>query len=132
MLQSWLQIAVTLLIALAVSIPVGRYLSRVVTDGKTFLDPVLDPVDDVCTVHMLMTNLVMAVMIYLVLVFQDYLLFNPLGFPGVDPLLAFNTAVSFITNTDWQAYSGEKYQGGPCGVVRSMTDAMSASRSMIV
>jgi potassium-transporting ATPase potassium-binding subunit len=125
MLQSWLQIAVTLLIALAVSIPVGRYLSRVVTDGKTFLDPVLDPVDhviylligqEVCrqsmtwkvyTVHMLMTNLVMAVIIYLVLVFQGYLPLNPLGLPGMDPLLAFNTTVSFITNTDWQAYSGE-------------------------
>jgi potassium-transporting ATPase potassium-binding subunit len=125
MLQSSLQIAVTILIALAISVPVGRYLSRVVTDGKTLLDPVLDPVDQfvylligqeacrqsmtwkVYTVHMLMTNLVMAVIIYLVLVFQGYLPLNPLGFPGMDPLLAFNTTVSFITNTDWQAYSGE-------------------------
>jgi potassium-transporting ATPase potassium-binding subunit len=125
MLQSWLQIVVTLLIALAISVPVGRYLSRAVTDGKTLLDPVLDPVDhliylligqEVCrqsmtwkvyTFHMLMTNLVMAVIIYLVLVFQGYLPLNPLGFPGMDPLLAFNTTVSFITNTDWQAYSGE-------------------------
>jgi len=125
MLQSWLQIAVTLLIALAISVPVGRYLSRVFTDGKTVLDPVLDPVDrliylligqEVCrqsmtwkvhTVHMLMTNLVMALIIYLVLVFQRYLPLNPLGFPGMGPLLAFNTTVSLITNTDWQAYSGE-------------------------
>ena len=56
---------------------------------------------------MLMTNLVMAVLIYSVLVFQDHLPLNPLHFAGMAPLLAFNTAVSFITNTDWQAYGGE-------------------------
>ena len=59
------------------------------------------------TVHMLMTNLAMAVIIYLVLVFQDHLPLNPLHFGRIDPLLAFNTTVSFITNTDWQAYGGE-------------------------
>ena len=124
-LQSALQIAMTLLIGALISIPVGRYLARVVTDRKTFLDPVFDPIDNfiyvligkrVChesmtwrayTVHMLATNLVMAVLIYLVLVFQDHLPLNPLHFAGVEPLLAFNTAVSFITNTDWQAYGGE-------------------------
>jgi K+-transporting ATPase ATPase A chain len=56
---------------------------------------------------MLTTNLFMAVIIYLVLVFQDHLPLNPLHFAGVEPVLAFNTAVSFITNTDWQAYGGE-------------------------
>ena len=59
------------------------------------------------TIHMLLTNLMMAVLIYLVLVFQDYLPFNPLHFAGMEPLLAFNTTISFITNTDWQAYAGE-------------------------
>jgi potassium-transporting ATPase potassium-binding subunit len=125
MIQAWLQIAITLLIALAISVPVGRYLARVVTDRKTFLDSVLDPVDnliylligkEVCrqsmtwkvyTIHMLMTNLAMAVIIYLVLVFQDHLPLNPLRRSGLEPLLAFNTTISFITNTDWQAYSGE-------------------------
>ena len=124
-LQSALQITMTLLIGALISVPVGRYLARVVTDRKTFLDPVFNPIDNfiyvligkrVChelmtwrayTVHMLATNFVMAVMIYLVLVFQDHLPFNPLHFAGVEPLLAFNTAVSFITNTDWQAYGGE-------------------------
>ena len=124
-LQPWLQIALTLLIGALISIPVGRYLARVVTDRTTFLDPVWDPVDNliyrligqrICraamnwksyTVHMLATNFVMAVMIYLILVFQDYLPLNPLHFPGMEPLLAFNTAVSFICNTDWQAYAGE-------------------------
>jgi len=124
-LQSWLQIVVTLLIGALISVPVGRYLAWVVTDRKTFLDRLFDPLDRVIylaighricsekmtwktyTLHMLMTNLVMAAIIYLILVFQDYLPLNPLHFPGMEPLLAFNTAISFITNTDWQAYGGE-------------------------
>ena len=124
-LQSVLQIGLTLLLGLLISIPVGRYLARVVTDQKTFLDPVFNPIDNfiymligsrICrqgmtwktyTIHMLLTNLMMAVLIYLVLVFQDYLPFNPLHFAGMEPLLAFNTTISFITNTDWQAYAGE-------------------------
>ena len=59
------------------------------------------------TLHMLATNMFMAVLIFLILVFQDHLPLNPLHFPGMEPLLAFNTAISFITNTDWQNYGGE-------------------------
>jgi K+-transporting ATPase ATPase A chain len=124
-LQSALQILLTLLIGILISVPVGRYLARVVTNQKTLFDRVCDPIDNsiyvligkricakpmswkVYTSHMLVTNLVMAVIIYLILVFQDRLPLNPQHFPGVEPLLAFNTAVSFITNTDWQAYGGE-------------------------
>jgi len=124
-LQAWLQIALTLLIGLLISVPVGRYLARVVTGRKTWLDPVFDPMDSliylaigrrICgrpmdwksyTVNLLATNFVMAVIIYLVLVFQDHLPLNPLRFAGMEPILAFNTTVSFITNTDWQAYGGE-------------------------
>jgi hypothetical protein len=54
------------------------------------------------TLHMLATNLVMALIIFLILVFQDLLPLNPLHFAGMDPVLAFNTAISFITNTDWR------------------------------
>jgi potassium-transporting ATPase potassium-binding subunit len=124
-LQSWLQIGCTLFIGFLISVPMGRYLARVTTEQRTFLDPVLDRIDNflyaligpqACrvpmgwkayTLHMLMTNLGMAVLIYLVLVFQDRLPLNPLRLAGMGPLLAFNTAVSFITNTDWQAYGGE-------------------------
>jgi K+-transporting ATPase ATPase A chain len=124
-LQGWLQIGLTLLIGLLISIPVGRYLARVVTDRKTPLDRLLDPFDNfiylligrrICgqamgwktyTLHMLATNLVMALIIYLILVFQDHLPLNPQHFAGMEPMLAFNTAVSFITNTDWQGYGGE-------------------------
>jgi len=124
-LQGWLQICLTLLIGLVVSIPTGRYLARVVTGSGSALDRVFDPLDNciyaligrrVCaqkmdwkiyTLHMLATNLTMAIIIFLILVFQDHLPLNPRHFPGMDPLLAFNTAISYITNTDWQAFSGE-------------------------
>jgi potassium-transporting ATPase potassium-binding subunit len=124
-LLGWLQIGLTFLLGLLISIPVGGYLARVVTDRKTLLDGMLDPIDNliylligrrVCsqamdwkayTLHMLATNLIMGVIIFLVLVFQDHLPLNPQHFTGMEPLLAFNTAVSFITNTDWQGYGGE-------------------------
>ena len=59
------------------------------------------------TLHMLATNLVMALIIFLILVFQDRLPLNPLHFAGMEPMLAFNTTVSFISNTDWQGYAAE-------------------------
>ena len=123
--QGWLQIGLTLLIGFLISIPVGRYLARVVTDQTTVLDRLFDPVDNfiylligrrICgqamdwkayTLHMLATNLFMASIIFLILVFQDYLPLNPQHFAGMEPLLAFNTTVSFIANTDWQGYGGE-------------------------
>jgi K+-transporting ATPase ATPase A chain len=123
--QMWLQIGLVLLIVFLLSIPVGRYLADIVMDRKTRLDSVFDPVDKVIywligvnavrqpmnwkayTFHMLATNLFTAVLIYLILVFQDHLPLNPLKLPGMEPVLAFNTAISFITNTDWQNYGGE-------------------------
>jgi potassium-transporting ATPase potassium-binding subunit len=123
--QGWLQIGLTLLTGLLISIPVGRYLAMMVTGRNTVVDRLFDPIDNfiylligrrICaqamdwkayTLHMLATNLVMALIIFLILVFQDRLPLNPLQFPGMEPVLAFNTAVSFITNTDWQAYGGE-------------------------
>ena len=124
-LQGWLQIGLTLLIGLLISIPVGSYLARVVTDRKTPLDRLLDPIGNfiylligarICnqamdwkayTLHMLATNLFTALIIFLILVFQDYLPLNPKHFDGMEPLLAFNTTASFISNTDWQGYGGE-------------------------
>jgi potassium-transporting ATPase potassium-binding subunit len=122
---SVLQIIVTLLIVFLLSIPAGRYLAAVMMDRETRFDPVFDRIDNAIyflvgrtatrlemnwkayTFHMLATNLFMAVLIYLILVFQDHLPLNPLQFPGMEPLQAFNTAISFITNTDWQSYGGE-------------------------
>jgi potassium-transporting ATPase potassium-binding subunit len=124
-LHGWLQIATTLLLGLLISIPAGRYLALVVSDKRSWADLIFNPLDNfiylligrrICsqamnwkayTLHMLATNMVMAILIFLILIFQDYLPLNPRHFAGVQPLVAFNTAVSFITNTDWQAYSGE-------------------------
>jgi potassium-transporting ATPase potassium-binding subunit len=124
-LQAWIQIGLTLLIGGLISIPTGKYLARVVTDQRTFLDPIFDPFDYLLywligpractepmnwrtyTLHVLMTNGIMGAIIYLILVFQNLLPLNPMHFSGMDPILAFNTAISFITNTDWQGYSGE-------------------------
>jgi K+-transporting ATPase ATPase A chain len=123
--QAWLQIGVILLIVFLLSIPVGRYLANIVMDRRTWLDPVFDPIDNALyfligrtatarpmdwkayTFHMLATNLFMAVIIYLILVLQDHLPLNPMKFAGMEPILAFNTTISFITNTDWQSYGGE-------------------------
>ena len=123
--QSWLQVAVVLLAVGLLSVPVGRYLASIVLDYKTRADVLFDPIDDAIyrligrkaasrpmnwkayTLHMLATNLFMAVIIYLILVFQDRLPLNPMKFAGMEPMLAFNTAISFITNTDWQSYGGE-------------------------
>lgn len=124
-LQGWLQIGLTLLLAFLISIPVGRYLARITTDRKTPFDRIFDPIDNaiyvligsrICskpmdwkayTLHMLATNMVMAIIIFLILLFQDHLPLNPRQFAGMEPMPAFNTAISFITNTDWQAYGGE-------------------------
>ncbi|MHB8254817.1 MAG: potassium-transporting ATPase subunit KdpA [Acidiferrobacter sp.] len=119
------QIVILLLVAGAISVPLGHYLARVFTNQKTLLDPLLDPVDRVAyriigrdivgramnwkdyAVNMLLTNVLMGLLIYLILSWQGYLPLNPLHFPDLNPFLAFNTAASFITNTNWQNYSGE-------------------------
>ena len=122
---AWLQILLTLLAIFLLSIPTGRYMARIVMDQKTRVDRFFDPIDNalyfligrkvasqamtwrVYTLHMLATNLVMALIIFLILSFQDHLPLNQLGFAGMEAFQAFNTAVSFVTNTNWQSYSGE-------------------------
>jgi K+-transporting ATPase ATPase A chain len=125
MLHMWLQTGLTLLVTFVLSIVIGKYLAKVVTEQKTWLDPIFNPVDNLIyrlvgkrvtqqamnwktyAVHMLVTNLIMAILIYLILVFQKVLPLNPLQLAGMEPMQAFNTAVSFITNTNWQSYGGE-------------------------
>jgi len=122
---AWLQIIFTLLAIFLLSIPTGRYMARIVMDRKTRFDRFFDPIDNASyfligrrvtsqamtwkayTFHMLATNMVMALIIYAIYSFQDYLPLNQLNFPGMEAFQAFNTAVSFITNTNWQSYSGE-------------------------
>src|SRR5580704_13523197 len=120
----WGEILVTIAITVALAIPLGAYLARVWKGERTWLDPVLRPVEGVLYrgfgvdpnksqnwfsygLSMLAFSIASFVVLYLILRFQDLLPFNPQGFKGTSPDLAFNTAISFITNTNWQSYVPE-------------------------
>jgi potassium-transporting ATPase potassium-binding subunit len=111
------------LVALLVK-PLGLYMAHVFNGQRTFIDPVLRPVERVIywlggvdprqeqhwttyTAAMLLFNLAGLVLLYALQRLQHVLPLNPQGFDPVAPDLAFNTAVSFTSNTNWQAYSGE-------------------------
>ena len=103
----------------------GGFMVKVFTGGRTFLHPVLRPVEVgfyrlsgvkedheqgwiLYTVAMLAVQVVSFVLTYLILRLQDHLPLNPMGFSSVAPELAWNTTVSFVTNTNWQNYTGEQ------------------------
>ncbi|HQR47103.1 MAG TPA: potassium-transporting ATPase subunit KdpA [Thermoanaerobaculia bacterium] len=112
------------LLILAVTKPLGLYMKRVFAGERTFLDPVVGPVEKLLYRlgglgplkdqtwlqygrAMLTFNVVGLVVVYAMERLQHLLPFNPDELPAVPPALAWNTAVSFTTNTNWQAYSGE-------------------------
>jgi K+-transporting ATPase ATPase A chain len=122
--NGWLQIGVYLLAILAVTAPLGRFMTRVFNRKRTWLDPVLRPierliyratgVDDTREMRwteyaaaMLLFSVVSMLVLYLIQRIQQRLPWNPQGFAAVPPDLAFNTAASFTTNTNWQSYVGE-------------------------
>jgi K+-transporting ATPase ATPase A chain len=122
--NGWLQIGVFLLAILAVTPLIGRFMTRVFNRDRTWLDPVLRPVERLIyratavddtremgwteyAFAMLAFSVVSMLVLYLVQRVQQWLPFNPQAFGAVPPALAFNTAASFTTNTNWQAYSGE-------------------------
>ena len=122
--NGWLQIAFFLLAILAVTKPLGRFMTRVFAREKTWLDPVLRPIERLIykstgvdetremrwteyAVAMLLFSAVSMIVLYAMQRMQQWLPWNPQGFGAVAPDLAFNTAASFTTNTNWQAYSGE-------------------------
>ncbi|MDR6532735.1 K+-transporting ATPase ATPase A chain [Caulobacter rhizosphaerae] len=122
--QGWAEIALTLGLAVAIGWPLGVYMSRVWNGERTWLDPVLRPVEAVfykaCGVDpaksqswygyagaLLAFNLVGFLLVYAVLRLQGVLPLNPQGFPGLSGHLSFNTAISFVSNTNWQSYAGE-------------------------
>src|SRR5213592_822090 len=122
--NGWLQIGVYLLCIAAVTPPLGRFMTRVFNRERTWLDPVLRPIErliyrttGVDETHemrwteyafaMLAFSVVSMLVLYLMQRVQQWLPWNPQGFGAVPPALAFNTAASFTTNTNWQAYSGE-------------------------
>src|SRR5579863_218436 len=123
--NGWFQILFFLALILAVTKPLGVFMARVFSRERTFLDPVVRPVerviyrltgvDETCemrwteyAVAMLLFSVVSMLLLYLIQRVQLHLPFNPQKFAGVMPEhLAWNTAASFTTNTNWQAYSGE-------------------------
>ena len=119
-----LQLVLTILIYLIIVIPVGRYLYHIAAGKHTFADPVFDRVDGAIyriggvdpekgmnwkqyVLALIGTNAVMVGIGYLILRIQSTALFNPNGIEGMEPALAFNTIISFMTNTNLQHYSGE-------------------------
>ena len=123
------QIAIFFLLLLALTKPLGAYMARVYQGERTWLDPVLVPVERVIyrvsgvdwqqehgwrgyTAAMLLFNLVGLLLTYVILRAQGILPFNPQDFSGVAPDLTFNTSVSFTTNTNWQNYVGVSPRSG--------------------
>jgi len=124
-LYGWVQLTLYILVLLLLTRPVGLYLTRVLdANGRTFLDPALKPVEGLFyrflgvdprkeqdwkqyVLSLLAFSLVGLLFTYAILRLQNFLPLNPQGFGALSPDLAFNTAVSFTTNTNWQSYAGE-------------------------
>jgi K+-transporting ATPase ATPase A chain len=123
-LNGFLQLGIFFLILLAITKPLGVYMAKVFSGEKIILGRVFGPLERliyrICRINehedqhwttytaaMLMFNLIGLLVLYGLQRFQYYLPLNPQHFPAVAPDLAFNTASSFTTNTNWQAYAGE-------------------------
>ena len=119
-----LQVALFFLLLLATAQPLGRFIARVMAGERTFMTPALGPLERgvyrLCGIDpaadqrwtayaaaLLLFNLAGLLLSYLVFKTQQWLPWNDQGFGPLAPDLAFNTAVSFATNTNWQSYSGE-------------------------
>ena len=126
--NGWLQIALFCLIVIAITRPFGGYMTRVFAGEWTPLSPLLRPVERFIywccgveeseeqpwrsyAVSMLFFGVAGFVTLYALQRLQWYLPFNPQGQAGVEQVLAFNTSVSFVTNTNWQSYVPETTMG---------------------
>jgi K+-transporting ATPase ATPase A chain len=123
--SGWIQFALYIVALVVITKPMGLYLLRVLdTNGKTWLDPVLRPLErgtyrvmgvdpnkehdwKQYTLAMLLFSLVGCLFTYAILRLQYFLPLNPQKLAGVSSDLSFNTSVSFTTNTNWQNYGGE-------------------------
>ena len=123
-INGWLQIAIFLALILLVTKPMGVFMTRVFNRERTFMDPVLRPIERLLyrltgvdenhemrwteyAFAMLLFSVVSMLLLYLMQRVQGILPLNPQKFAAVPQALAFNTAASFTTNTNWQNYSGE-------------------------
>jgi K+-transporting ATPase ATPase A chain len=127
-ITGWLQIALFSAIVILITRPFGGYMTRVFAGERTFLSPVLRPVERaiywccgvdekeeqhwlIYAVAMLLFSVVGFLTLYALQRLQWYLPFNPQEQTGVEQSLAFNTSVSFVTNTNWQSYVPETTMG---------------------
>ncbi len=126
--QGWAEIVFTIGVSVALSWPLGLYMARIWQGERTWLTPVLKPVEGLFygasgvdptkgqgwlayTLSMLSFSAAGFFALYAILRCQQLLPLNPQGFAGMNPHLAFNTAISFVTNTNWQFYGGESTLG---------------------
>ncbi|HLM79575.1 MAG TPA: potassium-transporting ATPase subunit KdpA [Terriglobales bacterium] len=122
--NGWMQIVVFLAVLLAITKPLGAYMAKVFRHERTFLDPVVRPIERLLyrvtgvdeehemrwteyAFSMLLFSGAAMLLLYLIERVQQFLPLNPQKFGAVAQALAFNTAASFTTNTNWQNYSGE-------------------------
>jgi len=119
----WSQIIILLALVVTVAWALGGYMAAVFTGKRTLLSPILMPIDRMIsrlsgispteqswgayTLAMLAFNAAGFVVLYALMRLQGFLPLNPQGFAAVPEALSFNTAMSFVTNTNWQAYGGE-------------------------
>src|SRR5215813_13372824 len=123
-LEGWAQIALFAAVIVLITKPLGSYMTRVFNGERTLLSPVLRPVERALywvsgidekreqswityTAAMLFFSLAGFVTLYALQRLQAYLPFNPQGQANIEQSSAFNTAVSFVTNTNWQSYTPE-------------------------
>src|SRR5208283_5780856 len=123
--HQWLELAIYIGALVLITKPLGLYINRVLdANGRTWLDPVLRPLEKLTyrvlgvnpekehgwkqyAFAMLLFSLVSCLLTYAILRLQQYLPLNPQHLGALSPHLAFNTAISFTTNTNWQSYAGE-------------------------
>lgn len=120
----WAQIAIILALTFATASLLGRHIARIIQGERTFLSPLADPAErwilalsgvdsrrgmdwKSYAYALLLLNFLHFLLLYAILRLQFFLPFNPLRIPGMPPALAFNAAVSFTTNTNWQSYAPE-------------------------
>lgn len=124
-MNEWMQIIIFSIVLLALTKPMGIFMMRVYQGERTFLSPILTPFENMiyrlCSVDqkeemgwkryawaMVIFNMVLFIALFAMLMLQHLLPLNPQKVPAVTWQLALNTAISFVTNTNWQAYVGEQ------------------------
>ncbi|MGY3703488.1 potassium-transporting ATPase subunit KdpA [Vagococcus martis] len=123
--QVWMMQIIFFIVLIIIAIPLGRYINKVMTNQNNLLTKIVQPIEHSVykflgpvskesmrgkdyAISVLIFSAISFVVLFLMLICQGFLPLNPEGLPGLSFPLAFNTAASFVTNTNWQAYAGEE------------------------